>query len=185
MKIKSLQRAENDRLLDIFWRKSTNASRWGRRDLLRRWECVTLTTIDPSIRVEKRKVRNRHLEHSRAPICWCCRREAETQRHHILTVAHGGLSIRRNLVDICTPCHRDIHRRYGADDRRIDALVEATTPNCTMCGHRLDGMGGMCSKGWCRCVCREQPDEDTTQEEIAQALEINTKSPAGGGERAS
>lgn len=125
--MKSLQRAENDRLLDVFWRKATDATRWGRRDLLRRWEYIDLTTIHPSIRVERRKVRNAKLRHKRAPICWVCRKDATTQRHHILTVAHGGMNIHRNLVDICKPCHVDVHRTYQPDDSRLSTYVEGAS----------------------------------------------------------
>lgn len=120
--MKSLQRAENDRLLTIFWQKAGRATRWGRRDLLRRWEDIRLTDIDPSIRVSPKRVRNRQLERTRAPICWCCRQLADCQAHHILTVAHGGLSIRRNFVDLCKACHLDIHRVYTQDDPRVAAL---------------------------------------------------------------
>jgi hypothetical protein len=24
---------------------------------------------------------------------------------------------------------------------------------CPACHHPMDGLGGMCSQGWCRCVC--------------------------------
>lgn len=34
---------------------------------------------------------------------------------------------------------------------------------CHRCGHDMDGMGGMCSKGWCRCVCTDP----VTEEEMA------------------
>jgi len=121
--MKSLQREENDRLLTIFWRKATDATRWGRRDLLRRWADIRIA-VGASIRVSKKKVRNRQLERKRAPICWCCRHRTECQAHHILAVAHGGLSIRRNFVDLCKPCHVDVHRTYQQDDPRVAALPQ-------------------------------------------------------------
>lgn len=36
---------------------------------------------------------------------------------------------------------------------RVPPAAAGSVPVCALCRHAMDGQGGMCSLGWCRCVC--------------------------------
>lgn len=43
--------------------------------------------------------------------CCVCGSKGVVQRHHIIALINGGVSIPENMAAVCKPCHQDIHGR--------------------------------------------------------------------------
>lgn len=42
----------------------------------------------------------------------------------------------------------------------LSKFVNARFPRCVDCHHMMNGVGGLCIYGWCRCVCRSAAERD-------------------------
>ena len=42
-------------------------------------------------------------------ICKICQEKESLDRHHIIPIANGGVSIKENIIGICRKCHSEIH----------------------------------------------------------------------------
>lgn len=52
----------------------------------------------------------------------------------------------------------------------------APVPRCALCRHQMDGLGDMCSFGWCRCVCAAASPAVAIIENVKES---DTTPPAG------
>lgn len=52
---------------------------------------------------------NSHRDEQDDRPCWVCGKRFN-HRHHIVQIQHGGANRSSNIVLLCAPCHREVHR---------------------------------------------------------------------------
>jgi len=91
---------------------------------------------------------------------------AEVER---LRAALRGVGTPQGLQQVMDAGLRDAILRY----EKAEALLQARCPGCH---HRMDGIGGMCALGWCRCVCVDEVEKAENAKESAERPALDTAS---------
>jgi 5-methylcytosine-specific restriction endonuclease McrA len=64
--------------------------------------------VECHMRYIDRRLNSRRLPRPAGECFVCCAVKA-TQNHHVIAIINGGRSVKKNLVGVCSKCHRSIH----------------------------------------------------------------------------
>jgi len=104
-----------DAALTVFWfQYNTYDDSVARLALLRRFSLVRVRQrehLGEWISDHRRAMTRVPAASSSLDICWSCGESAidPLVRHHIIQLQRGGSDSPRNLIEICRPCHAEIH----------------------------------------------------------------------------
>lgn len=91
-------------LLRVFWQRTKAGE--PRMNLLKEYAAIVMPfgASRPSTLRNKFKAEGR-----RFPRCFACNSRPSEARHHIIQLQHGGPNMTHNVVNVCAPCHAEIH----------------------------------------------------------------------------
>lgn len=107
---------------------------WGRAvqpgaDVLRHLRDAASWRVDCHMRYIDRRVNSRRLPRPTGK-CFVCCTEPATQNHHVIAVINGGRSLKKNLVGVCSKCHKRIHPWMNQKGKAmpLPAIADRPTP---------------------------------------------------------